>query len=210
MKRYIVAAAAGLVLLVVAVVMLLSGKFPVSVTVKLPPPPQVEAGASPAASSAPEPLSADEQGLGTPEAFLAAIYKHYEHEDPASRSFSSVDNPSLYYDPDMVALLNENNRLYDGEQGAIEIDPICQCQDYQSIKTTIRVVNRDDASAKAVATLKMSWADVPPYTVTYRLVRVDGRWRIHDIAGEYPSLRRVVQKSNEDARKHPIEANSSS
>ena len=163
--------------------------------------------ASPA-SAAVQP-SADEQGLGTPEAFLAAIYKHYLVNDP-NVHFSTLNNQSDYYDPELAAIMAENDKLYEGYLGAIEADPICQCQDWSSITTNIRIVSQDDKSANAVATLTQAPGG-RPYTVKYQLVRVDGRWRIHDLGGDnYPSMRAEYQKSNEDARKLPAEASSNS
>jgi len=209
MKGYVVAAAAGLILLVIAAVLLCTAKLPVSFTVKLPPAAPAKAAASSSSSTASPPLSADEQGLGTPEAFLAAIYKHYE-TNPINVNFSTLEHPSDYYDPGLVALMDENDRLYEGYIGAIEADPICQCQDFQAITTTIRIVSQDAKSAKAVATLTQAPGG-RPYTVKYQLVRVDGRWRIHDLGSDnYPSMRAVYEASNEDARKHPAENASSS
>ncbi len=173
---------------------------------------QSEASSSAApvsATPAPSALSTDEQGLGTPEAFLTAIYKHYA-VDATQSNFSTLTNPSDYYDPDLSKLIDENDRLYEGYIGAIDADPICQCQDWAPITTTIRIVRQDDTSASAVATLKMGIKGGTPYTVKYKLVRIEGHWRIHDLGGgDYPSLRVVYQKSNEDARKAPAEASSS-
>lgn len=211
MKGYIVAAAAGLVLLIVAAVMVWTAKFPAPISIRITLPAASGAASStPAPSTKPAPaqLSADEQGLGTPEAFLAAIYKHYE-VDPAKVDFSTLSQPSDYYDPDLVALMAENNRLYEGYIGAIEADPICQCQDWSSIKTTLQIVKQDGASAAVVATLTQAPGGTP-YTVRYQLVRIDGHWRIRDLGSQnYKSLRAVYQASNADARKHPAETSSS-
>ena len=204
MKRYIVAATAGLVLLVIAVTILLA-KFPVPISIEIKlPPAATKAASGLSASSAPALPSPEEQGLRTPEAFLAAIYKHYEVNDPDDH-FSTLNIQSDYYDPELSAIMEENDRLYDGYIGALEADPICQCRDCASITTNIRIVSQDANSAKAVATLTQAPGG-KPYTVKYELVRIDGRWRIHDLGSDnYPSMRAEYQKSNEDARRHPAE-----
>jgi hypothetical protein len=155
------------------------------------------------ASASAAAMSREEQGLETPAGFVTAIYKHYV--SPAL-TFTTLGTAAPdYYDPEMVALLAEDARLNEGYVGAIEADPICQCQDWTSIQAKVRLLE-ETASAAKVEVVTNDSGMSPPYSVTlvYDLVRIEGRWRIHDITGKgQSSLRAVLIRSNEAVRKMP-------
>ncbi len=178
-----------------------SGKLPVSVQFLPPAKPAVQESSSLPARQVPK-LSSDEQGLGTPEAFIAAIYVHYEHHPvEGAPSFDpAFDQAPSYFDPDMLALMAEDKRLTpDGSVGALDWDPFCGCQDVVSFKTTVKTTSLSANHAKVVATIvNMDFPEPRPSgNENFDLVRIAGKWRIHDMGDPHvPSLRQIFINSN--------------
>ena len=143
--------------------------------------------------------------LGAARSFVTALYSHYpapKHGpefDPTGRSAGAV------FDPGMVAMLREDKRLTQpGDEGAIEADPLCACQDDSGLKADIGDIHPVDASHASAAVTLHFRASRPPETihVTLDLVDVQGQWRIHDISTkDMPSLRTYLAKSNLEAAK---------
>jgi hypothetical protein len=135
-------------------------------------------------------------------AFVAGLYAHYPAPsgarpfDPTGRSAGAV------FDPPMVALLREDTRLAGGEVGAIDSDPLCDCQDDAGLKAKIGSVQPSGASgASVIVDLRFSEASPPEaQRLELSLAIVNGRWRIHDIkTKETPSLRAYLIQSNHAA-----------
>jgi hypothetical protein len=138
-------------------------------------------------------------------AFLVKLYAHYptpSHRtgfDPTGKSASAV------FDPAMVALLNEDRRLTQpGDEGALEADPLCDCQDDGGLKVDIEPI-RSLGPLHASATIDLHFtAERPPLTrkIVLDLVDVQGQWRIHEISSkDLPSLRDLLTQSNLEAAK---------
>ncbi|ESQ93663.1 hypothetical protein ABENE_04925 [Asticcacaulis benevestitus DSM 16100 = ATCC BAA-896] len=132
-------------------------------------------------------------------AFLTALYDHYTVDsDWSPMGVRAAD----WFAPSMVALMQEDARLNEGYTGAIEADPICDCQDYGKLTADIKVINLTQTSAQARVVLSDSGV-TPPSTLAlvYDLVKVKGGWRIHDITGSRgESLRHRLIKSNADMK----------
>ena len=131
--------------------------------------------------------------------FLARLYAHYP-VPPGRESFVPTGPAAArVFDPGMVALLREDERLAGGEVGAIDADPLCDCQDDSGLKVTIEAVRlTGPSSAQATVALRFA-ASVPPDFERLRisLVRVAGRWRIHDIGSKSTSsLRAYLTRQN--------------
>jgi hypothetical protein len=133
-------------------------------------------------------------------AFVAWLYSHYpEREgvpafDPTGRSADAV------FDPSMAALLREDaRRTPKGDVGAIDWDPICDCQDDDGLTAKIDSLF-PVGSGGASAIVNIRFANESPasaHRLEYHLVVVHGRWRIHDIkTRETPSLRMLLIRSN--------------
>ena len=143
--------------------------------------------------------------LGAARAFVTALYSHYpapKHGpefDPTGRSAGAV------FDPGMVAMLREDKRLTQpGDEGAIEADPLCACQDDSGLKAEIGDIHPVGPSHVSAAVTLRFLASRPPETVhvTIDLVDVQGQWRVHDISTkDLPSLRAYLAKSNLEAEK---------
>ncbi len=132
--------------------------------------------------------------------FLNNLYSHYatgpSDFDPAFK------NQSDYFDPPMLALMAEDARLNKDEAGALDGDPICDCQDYGKLTAAVTIDSATATEAKATVIVtetdpSVRAEDRKPRTFTYDLVAVDGQWRIHDLTTpDMPSLRQLFIQSN--------------
>ena len=131
--------------------------------------------------------------------FLQKIYSHYPTPPDRKGFIPTGPVARQVFDPGMVALLREDERLADGEVGAIDADPLCDCQDDSGLKITIEDVRlAGPASAKARVTLQFG-APAAPATerLQISLAVVAGQWRIHDIGSRAtPSLRAYLLHEN--------------
>jgi len=121
----------------------------------------------------------------SPEQFLRGLYAAYKpHGKPVA--FDYPDAKSIV-DPAMLKLLKHDHDMSKGEVGAIDSDPICNCQDYGTIKVmSLKVTMSGAGAASADVTFKV-FSDVQ--NARFSLVVVDGAWRIHDISTkDTPSL----------------------
>ncbi len=94
------------------------------------------------------------------------------------------------YDAGLLALIKKDRRLAHGEVGALDFDPVCQCQDDGGMKSEILDVH---ATAKsAVVHVRLTFTEAQPVEVIpveFDLVRVAAGWRVHDIKSKTtPSL----------------------
>jgi hypothetical protein len=146
-------------------------------------------------SAAPAPASVAAVPVD-PKAFLTSLYAHY---DGSQSNFSPFDAPGDYFDPQLLALMDANDRATpDDEVGALDGDPICDCQDYQKLRADITVTSVKDDTAEAE--VKLRDAGAKPKLMTYKLAQVGGKWRIHDIGTkDMPSLRRLLINSTPKA-----------
>ena len=136
-------------------------------------------------------------------AFLQGLYAHYDGHD---MDFSPLnENAPQWFDPEMVALMDEDHKLSDGDLTVIDADPICECQDYGRITADITVteVGPDHATANVtVAETDPSFEGAEPRHLAYDLRLVNGQWRIHDIGNSYrPSLLQAYIDSNAELKK---------
>ncbi len=143
----------------------------------------------------------DGRAVTTPLQFMQTLYGHYTTGfGKDDWNFSPlVEVAPAYFDPDMVALMKEDDRLNEGEVGALDADPICGCQDTYPMKVTFTVENASATDATIVAHVSDTKAH-SEIDRRYLLKSSGGRWRIHDIvASDYGSLRALFIKSNREA-----------
>ena len=128
-------------------------------------------------------------------AFVVWLFSHYpqraSHFDPLGRSSAAV------FDPPMIALFRENDRLTPkGDEGALDGDPICDCQDDSGLVVKRMTVASTDA-LDATASVEFVLAGGDRRTERFDLVLVGGHWRIRDIhTKDTPSLRAYLIQSN--------------
>ena len=124
-------------------------------------------------------------------AFLRRIYAPYvagTAESPTGRLAASL------FDPGLLQLIRRDEALAGGEVGALDHDPLCACQDYTPLAgLAIDVRPPRDGMTTAVVNFRNGDTRV---RIALELVRVGGRWKIHDIAEpDIASLRRLLADS---------------
>lgn len=127
-------------------------------------------------------LAADKGGA---EAFLRGVYGHYER-DTAGWSVLGP-NASEVFAPRLLTLIRKDQKAAKGEVGALDYDPVCNCQDYGPFRLDTVAIEPNGADR---ATARVGFTNVDArVTLTLKLVLVKGRWRIDDIASpDIPSL----------------------
>jgi hypothetical protein len=120
----------------------------------------------------------------TPEGFLRHLYAQYA---PGHKQIAfDYPDAAAIVDASLLDALHHDQIAAKGEVGALDYDPICQCQDWEALKTTaltVRPAGPDHATASVTfdnGTGSAKWTQ----TVRYDLVRVAGAWKIHDIGSK--------------------------
>jgi len=158
-----------------------------------------------APSQTPPTAASSQSTMPDPQAFLANLYSHY-NSNPADTSFSPTGAQApQWFDREMAALLGEDARLANGEVGALDGDPVCDCQDFGKLSANIKI--EQAGATVTIASVIVTETD-PSFnaearqsrTLTYELIRQDGEWRIHDIGTkDIPSLHDWLARSNAEA-----------
>jgi hypothetical protein len=147
------------------------------------------------AATAGAPCHAAAAGANEARAFMEQLYAKYG--DP---SFCpTCDGKGRFFDAPLSRLIDADARQANGEVGALDGDPVCQCQDPGGMKAKVLSVALTSAYA-AVATVDLDFTlEKPPQKrrVTFDLVVENGHWRIHDIhSSDTPSLRALLQPTS--------------
>jgi hypothetical protein len=135
-------------------------------------------------------------------AFVTWLYSHY----PTSGRTHGFDSlgPAIgsVFHPSLINLITEDRRLADGEVGALDGDPICDCQDDGGMRFTIRSVRASDFSrASATVVRSDDESGQGSEDIILDLAPLNGHWRVYDVGTkDTPSLRTYLIKSNQEAR----------
>lgn len=131
----------------------------------------------------------------SPKAFMERIYANYRNTD-----YSPFKQPSQVFAARLLAAINEDSRLNQGEVGYLGGDPICQCQDATGLKTTVTRV-RLQSGGKATVSVSIGLEGYKPRPATFSLVRTKAGWRIADVSSpDEPSMLRGIEESNRKTR----------
>jgi hypothetical protein len=131
----------------------------------------------------------------TPKAFMQRLYSYYHRS-----SYSPFNHPERVFAPQLLAAINEDSKLANGEVGYLDGDPVCQCQDSGGMHPTVTGVAQQ-GSNKAVVTVSMRWEGEKPRPTKFTLVRTPRGWRIADVSSAAePSLLQALEKSNREQR----------
>jgi hypothetical protein len=101
----------------------------------------------------------------------------------------------------LIGLIAEDQRLAHGEVGALDGDPLCDCQDDSGDSFTVGVARADGPNGAAVEVVRHDHNVKPPALETIKIVlrQANGVWRIHDVGTPYmPSLRAYLIKANKE------------
>ena len=132
--------------------------------------------------------AAQAQSLADARGFVAGLYGAYAHSQPnyLGRRARQVFSPRL------LGLIRKDAREAHGEVGALDGDPICDCQDWgQTGVERLDVMPRGAGRATAAVRFRNLGRTT---ALTLDLVSVAGRWRIDDIhTPDTPSLARYLE-----------------
>lgn len=141
--------------------------------------------------------------VATARTFVAWIYSHYPTSTrrPTFDALGGAAKRAIFA-PSLIALIDEDARLAHGEVGALDGDPLCDCQDDGGMTFKIASVRSVDPS-HASAVIVRSYADTKApevETITLDLAMTKGRWRVYDVRSrDTPSLRAMLIQSNRAA-----------
>ncbi|MGC1301833.1 MAG: DUF3828 domain-containing protein [Caulobacteraceae bacterium] len=127
---------------------------------------------------------------GSPDAFVRGLYAPYR----ADSSYSSLGQAAGgIYTPALLALMDKDQRAHPGEVGAIDGDPVCDCQD----SGTIRVVQATYAARAGGVRATVRFVNLgETRTVGLDLVRATTGWRVDDVHDPgQASLRTELRRS---------------
>lgn len=149
-----------------------------------------EAGA-PTATLTSMPLVSPQASSAGAESFVRALYASYAEGDDA-HPWSGA----RVWSRRMHGLVQRDAELADGDLPYLDADPICSCQDWESL--TVRSVAlspvRSDGSVEATVRFVNAGED---NTALLRLVREAEGWRVDDVMNPgYPSLAENLAESN--------------
>lgn len=117
------------------------------------------------------------QDASSPTAFVQQTYARYTNTTKEWDTLRA-DAPSLF-DSALLALIREDQRLAQGEVGALDHDPLCSCQDVDSFKVTaIEVTPQGKGQAKATVRFVNGGQSVQ---IGLSLTQKAGQWRISDV-----------------------------
>ena len=145
----------------------------------------------PAAILLPLAATATHAAAQSPDDFLKHLYDGYA---PGKTPLAFVyPQARSFVDASMLALLQHDEKMSKGEVGALDYDPICQCQDWQDLKV-ISVHTKMLAPDHATGDVTFTNTHDKPQTVHYDLVLVKGAWLIHDLGDKAtPSLQAYLK-----------------
>ncbi len=127
------------------------------------------------------------QSLQSAQGFVAGLYHAYQRSQP---DYLGHQGASVF-SPRLLALIRRDERNAHGEVGALDGDPICDCQDPGGVRLTTLSVARSGAG-RATARVRLHFPD-GPRALVLDLASVAGQWRVDDVHTRgTPSLARLL------------------
>ena len=128
-----------------------------------------------------------------PEAFLRRIYAPYvrgdQHVSPTGKDAAKI------FDVRLSALIHKDQVNAKGEIGALDQDPICDCQDFGRL-TALSIKLRQGDQRRAIASVLFLNGSTPA-SLTYKLVSTRSGWRVADVGSkDIPSLTAFLEKTS--------------
>lgn len=132
-------------------------------------------------------LPAGAQTTGEARRFVTGLYDAYAHSQPdyAGREARQVFSPRL------LGLMRRDARNAHGEVGALDGDPICDCQDPAGLQPTWLGIDSQGPGRVSVR-VELKFPDGRE-VITLDLVSVRGEWRVDDVhSPSTPSLVKLL------------------
>lgn len=108
------------------------------------------------------------------------------------------------FDASLIGLIAEDQKLARGEVGALDGDPLCDCQDDGGMTFTVGAAKMDGPDGAVVEVVRRDPDAKPPEVERLQMVlrQANGVWRIHDVGSpDAPSLRTFLAKENRKRRR---------
>ncbi len=127
-----------------------------------------------------------------PTAFLHHLYAPYlkggTRVSPTGQAAPSI------FDTRLTGLIRRDQQAAEGEVGALDQDPVCDCQDFDRLKALrVQLQPVSPGRSRALVSFQNGTAHV---VLTYTLVMEPGGWRVADIGSpDMPSLVAFLQKA---------------
>ena len=134
---------------------------------------------------------AQAQSLPDAQTFVAGLYSAYQRQP--GPDYLGKQLPAVFA-PDLIALIKrEAASVPKGEVGALDGDPICDCQDWQISNVEVKVSRLKPGTAEAEVRFQNAGE---PRQVRLDLIAVEGRWRVIDVhTPDTPSLAQLLRDS---------------
>ena len=132
--------------------------------------------------------AAGAQSLQDARGFVTGLYGAYRGGAP---DVLGPRAPGIF-SPALLALIRRDERNARGEVGALDGDPICDCQDPDGVRLTSLDIAAN-GPGRAAARVRLRFAGGRAEAMTLDLVAVQGRWRVDDVhTADTPSLVRLL------------------
>jgi hypothetical protein len=143
-----------------------------------------------AALLAATPAAAVAQDAAGAQAFVRGLFAAYHGHGPdyLGRQAGAVFSPSL-----LRLMRREAAHTPKGDVGALDGDPICDCQEFEITAVEVKIAAvADGRAAASVRFLNFG----KPQTVRLDLLAVRGHWRVNDVhTADTPSLVSLLDQS---------------
>jgi hypothetical protein len=115
----------------------------------------------------------------TPRAFLDRLYSAYTPKGKGN-DFAYPEARGIV-DASLLTLLHQDQIKSKGGVGAMDFDPVCQCQDWDSFKViSMHAAMNGNDRAEGDVTFRPD--PKSSESVHFDLVRENGAWKIHDLS----------------------------
>lgn len=116
----------------------------------------------------------------SPRAFLQRLYAAYATGGKGN-DFAYPEARAIV-DDSLLSLLRRDRMMSKGEVGALDGDPICQCQDWERFKVLSMQVEMNGANRARGDVTFTTAPKSAAEAVHFDLVRENGTWKIHDLS----------------------------
>jgi hypothetical protein len=128
-----------------------------------------------------------------PEDFIRSLYRFHQPWKDQARWFGDKRTLSRYFDEELTALFLKDDECEKKQEGVcnLDFDPIYDAQDFDEkpIKLHVAAVTGQPDS------FKVTFTNLGPRTLVYRLTKTSGEWRISDIKyAEGPTLKELLSQ----------------
>ena len=115
---------------------------------------------------------------GTPVDFIRDLYAHFDGDESMEPQLQDRD-ASILADPQLLKLFRDDREYSTGELGALEANPLCDCQEKPPSLKQILLLEQTKMAAKVQVIF-----NTYPIVLDFSLLEIDGAWKIHDIYDE--------------------------